>query len=232
MEQYRVFLSSPADVLTERDRAEAAIKRINSERVDQPQFNLIRWELEYYGATSDFQAQIPKPSECQLVVCIFWKRLGSELPEKYMRTDGTIPTGTEYEFEDAMWTAAERPDKLPDVLVYRKTAEVKFSVDTLELERAQYEHFMAFWQRWFRNEKGHFVAGFQSFVTPDELEPFDVEHARSSSAVRGKLNARGPGSSPRRWAANRSYSLRGRRARESRRSPGPVSSRASPNSGA
>jgi energy-coupling factor transporter ATP-binding protein EcfA2 len=67
---------------------------------------------------------------------------------------------------------------------------------------------MAFWQRWFRNEKGHFLAGFQSFADADEfeavferhlrawlndretdvawtqgspyrgLEPFDVEHAR------------------------------------------------------
>jgi WD40 repeat protein len=207
MERYRVFLSSPADVMTERDRAEAVIKRLNAERVDQRQLELIRWELEYYGAKSDFQAQIPKPSDCQLVVCAFWKRLGSELPDKYVRADGTIPTGTEYEFEEAMKVAAERPEKLPDILVYRKTAEVKFSVETLDFERAQYDRFMAFWQRWFRNEKGHFLAGFQSFATPDEfeavfernlrawlhdrevdvtwtkgspyrgLEPFDVEHA-------------------------------------------------------
>src|SRR5215207_9175576 len=163
MERYQVFLSSPSDVLTERDRAELVINRFNAERVDQPQLELIRWELEYYGAKSDFQAQIPKPSECQLVVCVFWKRLGSELPEKYIRSDGSIPTGTEYEFEDAMKAAAARAEKLPDVLVYRKTDEVKFSVDTLEFERAQYERFMAFWQRWFRNERGHFLAGFQSF---------------------------------------------------------------------
>jgi WD40 repeat protein len=206
MERYRIFLSSPSDVLAERDRSELVVKRLNAERIDQPQLELIRWELEYYGAKSDFQTQIPKPSECQLVICIFWKQLGSELPEKYVRTDGTIPTGTEYEFEEAM-KAAERPEKLPDVLVYRKTAEIKFSVDTLEFERAQYDRFMAFWQRWFRNEKGHFLAGFQSFASPDEfeavfernlrawlhdrevdvtwthgspyrgLEPFDVEHA-------------------------------------------------------
>jgi WD40 repeat protein len=179
MERYRVFLSSPADVLAERDRAELVIKRLNAERIDQPQLELIRWELEYYGAKSDFQTQIPKPSECQLVVCIFWKRLGSELPEKYVRTDGTIPTGTEYEFEEAMKAAAERPEKLPDVLVYRKTAEVKFSVETLDFERAQYDRFMAFWQRWFRNEKGHFLAGFQSFASPDEFESGFERNLRS-----------------------------------------------------
>jgi hypothetical protein len=84
---------------------------------------------------------------------------------------------------------------------------VTFSAESLEFERAQYERFMAFWQRWFRNERGHFVAGFQSFPTADEfetvfernlrawlhdreievtwtrgspyrgLEPFDLEHA-------------------------------------------------------
>jgi WD40 repeat protein len=207
MERYRLFLSSPSDVLIERDRAEAVVKRVNARRLDRPQFELVRWELDYYGAQTDFQSQIPKPSECELVICIFWKRLGSDLPDKYARSDGTLPTGTEYEFEEALHGAAANPHKLPDVLVYRKTAEVTFSATTLDFERAQYDRFMAFWQRWFRNEKGHFLAGFQSFGTSDEfeavfernldawlrdreteitwtkgspyrgLEPFDVEHA-------------------------------------------------------
>ena len=158
MERYRVFLSSPSDVLIERDRAEAVVQRVNARRIDRPQFELIRWELDYYGAKTDFQSQIPKPSECELVICIFWKRLGSDLPDKYARPDGTLPTGTEYEFEEALKGAAENPRKLPDVLVYRKTAEVTFSAATLDFERAQYDRFMAFWQRWFRNERDGFAA--------------------------------------------------------------------------
>ena len=63
--------SSPSDVLIERDRAEAVVKRVNARRIDRPQFELIRWELDYYGAKTDFQLQIPKPSECQLVIGIF-----------------------------------------------------------------------------------------------------------------------------------------------------------------
>ena len=90
METYRVFLSSPSDVATERDRAEVVVKKLNAERIDYPQLELVRWEQEYYGADSTFQDQIPRPSECQLVVCIFWKRIGSELPERYVRSDGTI----------------------------------------------------------------------------------------------------------------------------------------------
>jgi WD40 repeat protein len=179
MERYSVFLSSPTDVQLERDRAELVIKRLNAERVDHAQFEIVRWEHEYYRAESDFQAQIPRPADCHVVICIFWKRLGSELPESYARSDGTIPTGTEYEFETALEAAAGRPEKLPDVLVYRKTAEVTFAADKLELERAQYERFMAFWQRWFRNEKGHFLAGFQTFADSDEFEAVLERNLRS-----------------------------------------------------
>jgi WD40 repeat protein len=207
MDRYRVFLSSPTDVQQERDRAELVLRRLNAERIDHPQFEVVRWEQRYYSATSDFQAQIAKPAECQLVICIFWKRLGTELPQTYARPDGTLPTGTEYEFESALDAAARSPEKLPDVFVYRKTAEVTFSAATLELERAQYERFMGFWQRWFYSERGHFLAGFQSFAGPNDfeelfernlrawlrarevqitwtkgspfrgLEPFDIEHA-------------------------------------------------------
>jgi WD40 repeat protein len=176
MERYRVFLSSPADVLIERDHAEKIVKRLNAERVDHPPLELVRWEFEYYGAQADFQAQIPSPSDCELVVCIFWKRLGSDLSPKYARDDGTLPTGTEYEFEEALKAAATHPDKLPDVLVYRKTAEVMFSASTVEFERAQYNRFLAFWQRWFHSEQGHFLAGFQSFATSEE---FDVVFERN-----------------------------------------------------
>jgi hypothetical protein len=110
MDRYRVFLSSPSDVEIERDRAELVAKRLNAERIDHPQLEVVRWELEYYGADASFQDQIPKPSACQLVVCIFWKRIGSELPENYARPDGTIPTGTEYEFEEALQAAAAHPE--------------------------------------------------------------------------------------------------------------------------
>jgi WD40 repeat protein len=167
--RYRIFLSSPTDVTIERDHAEEVLKRLNANRVDLPGLEVVRWETEYYTAQADFQAQIPKPSECDLVICIFWKRLGTDLSEIYARGDGTLPTGTEYEFEEALAGAAADPNKLPDVLVYKKTAPVMFSASTLEFEQAQYERFQAFWQRWFRSEKGHFLAGFTSFATPDEF---------------------------------------------------------------
>ena len=60
METYRVFLSSPADVGIERDRAELIIKKLNAERIDHPQLELVRWELEYYRADSQLPRSNPQ----------------------------------------------------------------------------------------------------------------------------------------------------------------------------
>ncbi len=175
---YKVFLSSPADVDAERDAFERAAEKINGSHIDATPLEVVRWEHQYYTADSTFQAQIDKPSDCDLVVCIFWKRLGSDLPDSYARADGSIPTGSEYEFEEALQGAASAKDKLPDVLVYRKTAKVQFSEENFEFEKAQRDRFLQFWRRWFHNEKGHFVAAFQSFADTREFETVIETHLR------------------------------------------------------
>jgi WD40 repeat protein len=175
---HRIFLSSPTDVVPERDVVERVVNRINGDHSDAPAFALIRWEQRYYTAHDTFQEQIPRPSECELVVCIFWKRLGTDLPDTYRRSDGSIPTGTEYEFEDALDGASHSSAKLPDLLVYRKMADISFREASLELELAQRERFLAFWRRWFQSEKGQFVAGFQTFVDTDEFEREIDAHLR------------------------------------------------------
>lgn len=180
----RVFLSSPSDVEPERDAVTRVVDRINLGQPSDSRFELIRWEDEFYTADSTFQDQITKPSDCDLVLCIFWKRLGSDLPEKYRRADGTLPTGSEFEFEMALNHSATAPDRLPDVLVYRKTADVFFSEEDLDVEQQQRERFLSFWQRWFRNEKGHFVAGFHSFEDSEAFEAQVESHLRRWLAQR------------------------------------------------
>jgi WD40 repeat protein len=174
---YSIFLSSPGDVEDERDAATRAVNRINADMHDV-RLQLVRWEDAYYTASASFQPQIEKPSECDLVVCIFWKRLGTDLPDQYRRADGSLPTGTEFEFEQAVQHAADSPEKIPDVLVYRKTAEVVFTERNLELEKAQRDRFLSFWRRWFHNEKGQFVAGFHSFASTPEFEAMIEAHIR------------------------------------------------------
>jgi tetratricopeptide (TPR) repeat protein len=170
MRMYRVFLSSPGDVLPERDRAQAVIERLNAEHPGEPLFSLTRWEQSYYSATGPFQDQILSPGKHDLVVFIFWKRLGTDLPAAFNRADGTARTGTEYEFEEARDARERRADNLPDILVYRKTAKVLFSEESLEIERAQKKSLDQFWERWFRTDTGHFIAGFQSFADPADFD--------------------------------------------------------------
>jgi len=154
----------------ERRLAQAVVDRLNAEQPGEPLFSLTRWEQSFYSATGNFQDQISSPGEHDIVVFIFWKRLGTDLPASYNRPDGTSRTGTEYEFEDALEARARRADQLPDVLVYRKTAKVLFSEESLEAERAQKKSLDQFWERWFRSDTGHFIAGFQSFADGRSLE--------------------------------------------------------------
>ena len=168
---FRIFISSPSDVFAERERVERVILRLNGE-FGGGLLEAIRWERAYYTAAKTFQDQIPLPSETDLVVCILWKRLGFELPADYRRADGTTPTGTEYEFENAM--AAAKSKGTPDVLVYRKAAPVLLNAEQVEVERAQFEALKLFWSRWFRSETGNFIAAYQSFETTDQFET-DVE---------------------------------------------------------
>ena len=172
---FRVFISSPSDVFAERERVERVIIRLNGE-FGGGLLQAIRWERAYYTAAKTFQDQIPLPSETDLVICVLWKRLGFELPPEYRRTDGTTPTGTEYEFEDAMQAA--RSKGTPDVLVYRKAAPVLLDAEQVEVERAQFEALKTFWSRWFRTETGHFVAAYQSFDNTDAFETLVEDHIR------------------------------------------------------
>jgi hypothetical protein len=38
------------------------------------------WEEHFYKADRTFQAQISKAAACDIVVSIFWTRMGTELP--------------------------------------------------------------------------------------------------------------------------------------------------------
>jgi tetratricopeptide (TPR) repeat protein len=172
---YRIFLSSPGDVMAERNCAQAVIERLNAQHPGAPLFSLTRWEQSYYSATGPFQDQIASPGDHDIVVFIFWKRLGTDLPPRYNRKDGTSRTGTEYEFEEARDARERRDDQLPDILVYRKTAKVLFSEEDLDIERAQKKALDQFWERWFRTDTGHLIAGFQSVVDPADFEQ-QLEH--------------------------------------------------------
>ncbi|HLH12368.1 MAG TPA: tetratricopeptide repeat protein, partial [Methylovirgula sp.] len=68
---------------------------------------------------------------------------------------------------------ASKSKGLPDVYVFRKTADA--ALPTADLERrlqaqTQLDALEAFWSEWFKSEKGHFRAAFQTFPTTDDFE--------------------------------------------------------------
>src|SRR5579884_4338600 len=118
-ERLRIFISSPGDVAEERVLATKLVRRLADQLAARGCIEPVIWEAEPLVATDTFQSQIPKPSECQVVVSILWSRLGTRLPASITRPDGSrYASGTEYEFEDAV--EGFRRNGQPHLLVYRK----------------------------------------------------------------------------------------------------------------
>lgn len=176
-----IFVSSPGDVAQERALTEGVIRRLQGEFAARVRLEPIFWEHEPLLATDSFQDQIVRPSETDIVVSILWSRLGTRLPDRFRRADGTrYDSGTEFEFEDAVegW----RAKGTPDLLVYRKTAEPLVSLldpAALMEKLRQRQALDAFIERWFHDRQdGSLRAAYHQFATPEEFELAVERHLR------------------------------------------------------
>lgn len=170
----RVFVASPGDVQVERDRAGVVAARLATRYAAAVRLETVLWEERFYSADRTFQAHIPPAAESDIVVSIFWGRLGSPLPPTFegrLRADGTAyESGTVYEVETAL--AAAQAKGAPDLYVFRKVPAPAVRHDDLEKPEKdeQFRLLEAFWRKWFRDEHGHFLAGFHTFETTDAFE--------------------------------------------------------------
>jgi tetratricopeptide (TPR) repeat protein len=177
----RVFISSPGDVAEERAVLGEVLRRLRSEFAHRGAVEPVDWEHEPLLATASFQEQIPLPSQCDVVVAILWTRLGTRLPARIHRPDGSCyASGTEFEFEDA--AAAFRRTAKPDLLVYRKTADPQVSLgdERALLDRlGQKKALDEFFERWFVGKDGVTLeAAFHNFAHAAELEALAEAHLR------------------------------------------------------
>jgi eukaryotic-like serine/threonine-protein kinase len=169
----RVFVSSPTDVAAERGRVQAIAATLNREYQGLVSFETVLWEEHFYKADRSFQPQIAESVACDIVVSIFWTRIGTELPADFARMpDGRpYPSGTAYELLTAL--DASKAGGVPDVYVFRKTADAPIPTADAERRRQaqiQLDALEAFWSEWFKAGKGQFKAAFQTFASTDGFE--------------------------------------------------------------
>jgi HEAT repeat protein len=139
----RVFLSSPGDVVEER----AAVRRILDDLQYDPllrgrvSFELVSWDwpgtamLAAGTPQASVDTGLPRPSECDIVVVVLWKRIGTPLPPPYLREDGRpYESGTVWEFEEALRGS-------PAVLLYRNRmpAQVRLGAGDLAEQQRQFQ---------------------------------------------------------------------------------------------
>ncbi len=180
----RVFVSSPSDVALERGRAERVARRLSG-LFDRLEIDVYRWERSsYFSAHEGFQPQIPDVDRFDLVVGLFWSRLGSALPPDFQpMPDGRpYPSGTAFEILRAIERRRRSPTGRPDVLIYRKTAPPRIPISD-RAERARRIDDLAaldaFVAEWFADEIGGFRAAFTPFESPDTFEEVFEAHLRA-----------------------------------------------------
>ncbi len=182
-----LFVSSPGDVQRERERIDFVVERLNAEFAGRARIHTIRWETRYYSSHDTFQTQIPEAAECDLVVAIFGARLGSPLPETFphMPTGEPYPSGTAYELLSAI--EARKGRGTPDVYVFRRPSAPLVSLDATDRPdvEAQWAQLTRFFETWFRNRGGQFIAAFQEFATTDEFADKIEDCLRQWLARRG-----------------------------------------------
>ncbi len=179
--RYRIFISSPGDMKAERTLTRNIIARVDESLPGielEPYFS----EDELYFGYQGPQEGIPLSSDFDLVICLFWKRIGTLLlPEKFNAPDGRPRTGSEFEFETAVAAARRSQDDgstpVPGVLVYRKTAR-EISLPDHDSEYAQYRALEEFFKRWIKDEQGHYLGYANCFDTTPQFGRTLERHLR------------------------------------------------------
>jgi hypothetical protein len=196
----RVFLASPGDVADERALARQVLERLPYDPLLRGQVTIepVAWDQPGAGvpmlATMTPQAAIeaglPKPSECDIVVVIFWARMGRPLSLKEDRKPDGSPylSGTEWEYLDAL-KAAEQSG-VPEILVYRRTEPYPLFPGEPDFDDklSQWKHVQSFFAA-FDDSDGSIRRGYNAYAAPEEFRQQLDLHLRS--IIRRLIDKRG-----------------------------------------
>ena len=182
----KIFISSPGDVVQERQIAKRVINNLEKEfSASGVTLEALLWEDMPLQATSSFQDGINQIVDTKLVdiaVFILWSRLGSPLKD-FFKPDGSVyKSGTEYEFE-MMYKANQLSAGTPSILAYIKNVPISIvlsqsgNIDFEELE--QHKEAQRFIQEKFYDPQSKTVYGaYHQFDAPTSFEQKLTEHLR------------------------------------------------------
>jgi hypothetical protein len=146
---WRVFLSSPGDVATQRELVRATIAALNDDPLlaERGRVEVVAWDtpgadvpMSAARPQVSVNAYLPLPRECDLTIVLLWGRIGTPLPPDNRRADGTTyASGTVWELEDARNGGRE-------VLIYRRPRPPTIEVDDPDGDdkKKQYERVKEF----------------------------------------------------------------------------------------
>ncbi len=182
-------MASPGDVTHERELALAVLDQLPYEPSFRSRITIeeVAWDKKGAGAPilanltpqDSIQLGLPKPSECDIVVVIFWSRMGTPLPAQYRKKDGSrYQSGTEWEYEDAI--SANEQTGRPEVLLYRRIESVLLDPDDPKFDEnyRQYSSVRTFFDS-FVDLDGSITTGYNSYKVPSEFREQLDHHLKS-----------------------------------------------------
>lgn len=174
LRKIKVFISSPGDLAAERRRIGPVIARLNGEYAGFVRIESIMYEEHVYSSREGgFQVQIEKSSQSDIVLAMFWGRLGTPLPDTFPEKFNGEPfaSGTVYELTTA-WDEQRRTGKGPEVYVFRKTSKREMPDDPCQLREAvdQWERLNNFFTGYFESPQQGIRRAHERFDRAEELE--------------------------------------------------------------
>lgn len=182
-------MASPGDVTHERELALTVLDQLPYEPSFRGHITIeqVAWDKKGAGAPilanmtpqDSIKLGLPTPAECDIVVVIFWSRMGTPLPSQYSKADGSrYLSGTEWEYENAIG-ASKKPDG-PAVLLYRRTEPLLLNPDDPKFDEKtnQYRLVKQFFES-LVDADGSLKRGYNTYKTPSDFKEALELHLKS-----------------------------------------------------
>ena len=127
----KVFISSPGDVKEQRDSVQSILEALVNSRTyrNEVSLQIVRWDDAIHGTRMSARHSpqdainrgLPRPQNCDLVVVMFWSRLGTPCVVEGQK----YHSGTHFELADALRGKRDKAE----LLIYHRTEEPDFPQD-------------------------------------------------------------------------------------------------------